>query len=285
LQVSGLQVEEPNVQTFKPANAFARFTEVRMLLGICGAPEIAPVVKAAGYDYLEINVASHLIGEAPDEEFAPILKQIRECGLPCLAANVFVPGHLKITGPEVDFPRLERYIETVMKRAELVGLQAIVFGSGGARKIPEGFEREKAYEQLIIFGRMVAPLAEWHGINIAVEPLNRGETNVLNSVAEGLQYVKDVNHPSFRLLVDGYHWAKENEPTADIVAAGPWLEHAHIATYVKRLAPGAEACDFTPFFQALKDAGYDKRLSIEGGWADMAAQAGEALSILQNGLA
>lgn len=251
-----------------------------MLLGICGGPEIAPVVKAAGYDYVEINVSTHLIGESPDEDFAPILKQIRACGLPCLAANVFVPGHLKITGPEVDFPRLTRYIQSVMARAEQVGLQAIVFGSGGARKIPEGFERAKAYEQLIAFGRMAAPLAAQHGVNIAVEPLNRGETNVLNSVAEGLKYVKDVDLPAFRLLVDGYHWAKENEPTTDIVAAGPWLEHAHIATYRKRLAPGAEPCDFSPFFQALKDAGYNKCLSIEGGWADMAAQASLARQIL-----
>jgi sugar phosphate isomerase/epimerase len=256
-----------------------------MLLGICGGPEIAPVVKAGGYDYLEINVSSHLIGEAPDDDFAPILKQIRTCGLPCLAANVFVPGHLKITGPEVDFPRLTRYIQTVMVRAEQVGLQAIVFGSGGARKIPDGFERAQATEQLIAFGRMVAPLAAQHGVNIAVEPLNRGETNVLNSVAEGLQYVKDVNHPAFRLLVDAYHWAKENEPTSDIVSAGPWLEHAHIATYAKRQTPGAETCDFAPFFQALKDAGYDKRLSIEGGWADMAAQAGPAREILAGHLA
>lgn len=255
-----------------------------MLFGICGGPEIASTVKAGGYDYLEINVSSHLIGEAPEEDFAPILKQIRTCGLPCLAANVFVPGHLKITGPEVDFTRLRRYCEIVMVRAEQIGLQAIVFGSGGARKIPEGCTRAQAYEQLLAFGRMVAPLAERHGVKIAVEPLNRGETNVLNSVAEGLQYVKDINHPAFRLLVDGYHWARENEPTADIVAAGPWLEHAHIATYAQRLAPGAEPCDFTPFFRALKDAGYDKRLSIEGGWADLPAQAAPAREVLAKGI-
>jgi len=251
-----------------------------MLLGICGSPEIAPVVKAAGYDYLEINVSAHLIGEASDEEFAPNLKLIRECGLPCLAANVFVPGHLKLTGPEVDFERLTRYIQAVMVRAEQAGLQAIVFGSGGARKIPEGFERAQAYAQLIQFGQMVAPLAAQHGVKIAVEPLNRGETNILNSVAEGLQYVQDVNHPAFRLLVDAYHWAKENEPVADIVTAGPWLEHAHIATYPKRQAPGAEPCDFAPFMQALKEAGYDKRLSIEGGWQDMATQAQPARQVL-----
>lgn len=256
-----------------------------MLLGICGGPEVASVVKAAGYDYIEINVSSHLIGEAGDEEFAQILKQIRDCGMPCLAANVFVPGHLKITGPEVDFPRLKHYIETVMARAEQVGLHSIVFGSGEARKIPEGFGRQQAHAQLVDFGCMLAPLAAQHGVAIAVEPLNRGETNVLNSVAEALQYVKDVNHPAFRLLVDAFHWAKENEPTSDIVAAGPWLEHAHIATYVNRLAPGLEPCDFGPFVLALKQAGYAKGLSIEAGWQELATQASAARQELHRWIA
>jgi sugar phosphate isomerase/epimerase len=256
-----------------------------MLLGICSGPEVASAAKAAGYDYIEINVSSHLKGEAGNEEFAPILKQIRDCGMPCLAANVFVPGHLKITGPEVDFLRLKRYVETVTARAEQVGLQAIVFGSSGARNIPEGFDRQQAYAQLVDFGCMVAPLAAQHGVSIAVEPLNRGESNVLNGVAEALQYVKDVNHPAFRLLVDAFHWAKENEPTSDIVTAGPWLEHAHIATYINRLAPGLEPCDFGPFVIALKQAGYTKRLSIEAEWQEFATQAAAARQELHRWIA
>jgi sugar phosphate isomerase/epimerase len=129
---------------------------------------------------------------------------------------------------------------------------------------------------------MVAPIAGEHGVTIAVEPLNRGETNVLNSVSEGLQYVKDVDQPAFRLLVDAYHWAKENEPTADIVAAGPWLAHAHIATYPRRLPPGVEACDFAPFFTALKQAGYNLRISVEAGWGDIPTQAAPALKVMRN---
>jgi sugar phosphate isomerase/epimerase len=247
-----------------------------MLIGICGDPEITPEVKAAGYDYLELNTQTHLQGEADEAMFQPILEQIKNCGMPCLAANVFVPGHLKITGPEVDFPRLTRYVSTVMERAQRAGIRAIVFGSGGARRIPDGFDHSKAYAQLVAFGRMVAPLAADHGVTMAVEPLNRGETNVLNSVSEGLQYVIDVNLPAFRLLVDAYHWAKDKEPAADIVTAGPWLAHAHIATYAKRLPPGAEACDFGPFFTALKQAGYDLRISVEAGWTDLGTQAAPA---------
>jgi sugar phosphate isomerase/epimerase len=255
-----------------------------MQFGICGSLDITSKIKAAGFDYLEINIVSNLMGESPTEEFSPRLKQIRACGLPCLAGMIFVPSHLKITGLDVDFLRLTQYVQIVMARAQQIGMEVVVFGSGGARKIPEGFERGKAYEQLLNFGCMAAPLAEQHGVKIAVEPLNRSETNVLNSVSESLQYVKDVGHPAFRLLVDGFHWAKEDEPVEDIITAGPWLEHGHIATYVNRLAPGAEPCDFEPFLQALKTAGYDKRLSIEGGWSDLATQANDAREILATGL-
>lgn len=256
-----------------------------MQLGICGGPEIASAAKAAGYNYLELNTQAHLQGEADEAVFQPILEQIKNCGMPCLAANVFVPGHLKITGADVDFPRLTRYVSVVLERAERAGIRAIVFGSGGARRIPDGFDRSQAYAQLVTFGHMVAPISADHGVTIAVEPLNTGETNVLNSVREGLNYVKDVNHPAFRLLVDAYHWAKENEPAADIVTAGDWLAHAHIATYAKRLSPGAEACDFGPFFTALHQAGYDLLLSIEAGWQDFPAQAATARKELRKWMA
>jgi sugar phosphate isomerase/epimerase len=73
----------------------------------------------------------------------------------------------------------------------------------------------------------------------------------------------------------------EKESAEDIVAAGPLLCHAHTATYRTRLAPGLELCDFRPFFQALKEGGYDGRISIEGKWDDLPGQAAGALAELQ----
>jgi sugar phosphate isomerase/epimerase len=73
----------------------------------------------------------------------------------------------------------------------------------------------------------------------------------------------------------------ERESVSDIVAAGPLLCHAHTATYQTRLAPGLEPCDFEPFFQALKEGGYDGRISIEGKWDDLPGQAARALTELK----
>ncbi len=51
-----------------------------------------------------------------------------------------------------------------------MGIGIIVFGSGGARRIPEGFDRQRAHGQLVAFCRMVGPIAREHGVIIAVEP-------------------------------------------------------------------------------------------------------------------
>ena len=252
-----------------------------MIYGVCTEPEDVAALAEAGFEFVELHVQRHLKPEEDEAAFMPQLERIQAAALPCAAANCFIPGRLKITGPRVDFDALARYVEVACERARRAGIETIVFGSGGARTIPDGFDRQRAWGQLLDFGRMLGPVAERYGITIAVEPLNRGESNVLNSVSEGARYVREVDHPRVRLLVDGYHWALERESAEDIVAAGPLLCHAHIATYQTRRAPGAEPCDFRPFFQALKDGGYDGRIAIEGKWDDLPGQAARALTELK----
>jgi len=96
-----------------------------------------------------------------------------------------------------------------------------------------------------------------------MEPLSSGDTNMINTVADGAAVVAEVNNRCFRLLVDSYHWMREKDSLASISSNGALLAHAHIATATNRLAPGAEPCDFAPFFAALKNAGYNGRISIE----------------------
>ena len=58
-----------------------------------------------------------------------------------------------------------------VKTAKELGLKIIVFGSGGARKVPEGFSQDEAYKQLVEFAKRIAPEAKKRGIVVAVEPL------------------------------------------------------------------------------------------------------------------
>jgi len=252
-----------------------------MKYGVCAPIESASILAAAGYDLIELHVQRDLKTTEGEDAFAPMLANIREAAVPAMAANCFVPGDLKITGPAVDPDALEAYASTAFERAARAGIETIVFGSGGARRIPEGFDRGTAWQQLVRFGQRIGPLAAAQGITVVVEPLNRRECNVLNLIGESARYVREVDHPSVRLLVDAYHWAVEDDSEEDLVAAMPLIRHAHIATYASRMAPGLEPCDFGPFFRALARGGYDGPISIEGRWSALESDAAEALATLQ----
>lgn len=252
-----------------------------MQYGVCGSPEIAIPAYQAGYGYFEWSAGGLLKPLEDESAFLEALQQVHASPLACPVVNVFIPGQLKITGPEVDRQRLEKYVGTACRRAEIAGVKVIVFGSGAARQIPDGFPRENAWEQLVEFCRMLGPIAEQHGVTIAIEPLNRNECNVINTIGEGARLAQDADHPAIRLLVDAYHWAKDGDSINDLVQAGNLLAHVHIATTENRRPPGIEDEDFNTFFNALKDAGYDQRISIEARIDQPQEELPTALSVLK----
>lgn len=234
-----------------------------MRFGVCGDMKLGSVAAQASYDYMEWSVAELLRPLKPEDAFREACEMVSGSALPYEVANCFVPTELKITGPDADMSALEAYVRTTMARAEQIGLKVIVFGSGDARRIPEGFDRQRAHEQIVVFCRMVGPIAQAHGVTIAVEPLNKADCNVLNTVAECAGLVNEVDHPAIRLLVDAYHMMRDGDAVRSIEEHGHLLTHVHIATIPNRLAPAAEDCQFADFFGALAKAQYNGRVSIE----------------------
>ena len=161
----------------------------------------------------------------------------------------------------------------------------IVFGSAGARMVPEGFSTAKAFEQYVDILRQFGPLAEENGVTIVVEPLNRGECNLVNTVLEGAEAVQRANLPSVKLLVDLFHMLRNGESPDDIIKVGPLIRHAHLAENKDRAAPGTHGDDFRPFLRALRRAGYNQRLALEPIWTDLPRQIGPALQELRKQLA
>ncbi len=252
-----------------------------MKFGVCTAIENAALLKSTGFDFIELNVQSFLTPRKSDAEFAEVRDALKKAGLPAVAANVMLPGDLKVCGPEYDAEALKSYLATVCARAKEAGLEKIVFGSGGARRIPDGFDREKAKAQLREFGGMLAKAAAGKGITITVEPLNQAECNVLTSVGEAAEYVGQVNEPSFKLLVDLFHFMKDDNDLDALAKAMPLIKHVHIATFPNRKAPSIEPTDFSKAVAVLKKARYDGSVSIEGGWNDIAKEAAPALAELR----
>jgi sugar phosphate isomerase/epimerase len=176
--------------------------------------------------------------------------------IPCEACNLFFPGSLRLTGPEVDAHKIHAYLELSLKRAEMIGAKVIVFGSGGARNVPDAFPKERAWVQLVEMLHIAGPIAASHGIFISIEPLRSQECNLINTAAEGFSLARLVDHPNVGLLLDIYHMVAEGEDFGIASTARSLLGHAHFAEPRQRAFPLAADPTTRAFIDALRRADY-----------------------------
>jgi sugar phosphate isomerase/epimerase len=238
----------------------------KLLFGLCASPDKAEKIKAIGYDFIEGGVASFLKPDASDADFAPELAKLRACALPIRSCNGFIPSKFKLTGPATTHDAALDYAVKACRRADEAGVSFIVFGSGGARRVPDGFDLPQGKAQFIDFCKKLGDRIGDRKVTVVLEPLNRSETNLLNTVTDGIGYVDAIQSPRIQLLADLYHVRRENESPDALRQAGARLRHCHIAELEKRMAPGTRGEDFSPFLKALKDIGYVGGVSCECGW-------------------
>ena len=252
-------------------------------IGLCASPSAAAEAARAGAAYLEVTCGA-LDPRASDDLIERRLAALRMLPLPVRGANGFLPGSIRVTGPDADPAAALAWSETVFRRARSVGIETICFGSSAARSIPDDFPRDVAELQFAaLLGRM-GDLAARHEVLVVVEPLNARETNFINTVADGTRIVGAVDHPNVALTADIYHMLCAGEGSEAIRAAGPLVRHVHVAELKDRAAPGVSGVDFTPYLRALRDIDYRGRISIECRWTDRDAQLPGAVAAVRRQL-
>ena len=248
----------------------------------CGI-ESVEAAAALGFDYIELSLA-HLAALGPSE-FDEVAARVAASGLRCEACNNFFPPRVRLTGPVADPARALEYAAAALERAARLGVEIVVLGSSGAKNVPDGFPLAQARRQLLGLLAELGPMAQRHGITIALEPISRPEANFITLAAEALELVRELDHPSIQLLVDYYHLAAEREDPDVIRSAGPALRHLHFARAADRGFPTAWEAGFAGFFRAVADTGYDGRLSIEAFTSDFGRDARAALRLVRAGAA
>ncbi|MBQ6067277.1 MAG: sugar phosphate isomerase/epimerase [Clostridia bacterium] len=252
-----------------------------MKFGFCVGDdrERVAVAAAVGADYVETGFDT--LAREDGARYDAFAEALASHGIRCESANCFLPGSLKVTGDTVDYDALKRYVARGMSRGEAVGLKTVVFGSGGARNVPEGFPFCEAFRQLTFFLREIAgPLAEQHGVNVVVEPL--WDSNIINTAKEGAMLAAAANRPNVFGLVDLFHMYKMSDRIDNIRDLKGALMHAHIAEPSQRKYPlSAEEYDYKAFIDALEFSGCP-RCSVEAGCNDFAGEAPVTMKLLRN---
>ncbi len=256
----------------------------QMRVGVCLEAARFEAAEAAGFDYVEIGASR--VAALTEEEFQKLTADVKRLRIPVAAANGFIPGTIKLVGPEIDKSAQEAYVARTLGRLKTLGVSTVVFGSGAARRVPDGFSGDEAFGQLVDFCRRIAPLARDHAITIVIEPLRKQETNIINSAKEGLRLVKAVDRPEIKLLVDYYHLSEEAESPDVLLEAGASIAHIHVANPKGRVYPlSADESDYGRFFRNLCAIGYKGGVSVEASTKNFEAEAPVAIAMLRKGLA
>lgn len=219
-----------------------------------------PALASLGFNYVELPLAQ--MTAMPDSAFAQdVLPRLAD--IPCETCNNFFPAAIKLTGPDRDMQRIRTYAEQALARAAAVGARTIVLGSGGARNLPPAYAKEDGYAEIAEALQVIAPIALQHGMTIALEPLNRMESNLLNSYQSCLYLAALSRQDNVGALADSYHLLVGNEPLSNLAACRPM--HVHVAETLSRQLP--HQCVTWPlraFLASLQEAGYSARISLEG---------------------
>ena len=233
-------------------------------LGIVAPLEQDSLIYAAGYRMLGESVGRMLSPSLTEKQFQLNLARIKKAKCKVYICNIFFSGNIKIAGPVVDENLVLSYADTVFSRAKKAGVHFIVLGSGGARRIPDDYDVQKAQTDFALLCRKLAVVAEKYNIMIALESLEAKETNFLITLKDAATVVRTVNHPNFKLNADIFHMMREGESPQSIVDAADILVYCEIAEKEKRSLPGVQGDDFKPYLRALRKAKYKGFIFIEG---------------------
>lgn len=249
-----------------------------MQIGFCAKADRMDEVIAAGYDYIELPVSA--AAAWTEDEYTRNLAVLRNAAIPAPAFNVLFPGDIALLNPDTDDEAISNYLEKALARVEALGGKTVVFGSGRSRTRPEAVPYDEAFRRLIVVTRLIGDAAARHGVTIVIEALNRSETNMINSVAEGACLRAAVNRPNVQLLADYYHIAVEGHDPADLARLGG-IAHCHIATEIGREAPLQAEEGFTKLFSAMKRTGYQGLISVEGRCDDLRRDGPKTAALLK----
>jgi D-psicose/D-tagatose/L-ribulose 3-epimerase len=133
---------------------------------------------------------------------------------------------------------------------------------GKARMVsPE--QRKIEWELAVVHLRKVCDMAALRGLKIALEPLNRFESDMINTVEDVQRLIKDINHPAARIMLDGFHMnIDEKNIEQAIVSAGDQLIHMQVSENY-RGTPGTGQTRWNDYRSALEKINYTGAVTIE----------------------
>ena len=236
------------------------------------------MMKRIGFNYVEASVG--VISDLSEDELADLSQKTKDSAFELRYCNCFVPGRISLcTAPEKE---IHDFVDETMRRLDLLGVKSVIFGSGAARRCPEGMEKAQATEKIAAFLTYCNTVGARYGIKTIIENLNQNETNMLTTVAESAELVRALDLPYVALLADLFHMSIEQEDPRVLFDNCDLISHIHVSEAPGRVYPGKLAgAYFMQCVDQLHAAGFARDVSVECTFGDIEPEATAAFKFLK----
>jgi D-psicose/D-tagatose/L-ribulose 3-epimerase len=216
-------------------------------------------LKQAGFDGVELPLF-----EGDEAHYKKIAQELKNLGLGCTAVTICTAEANPVSPDAGIRKKASERLNWAITMTGLLGGTALagpfhsplgVFTGTG----PTSDEKKRAADVL----RGAAEEAKKHSVLLTIEYLNRFECYFLTTAVDARALVKQVNHPSFRMMYDTFHAHIEEKNVAQTIAgAADSIAHVHISEN-DRGTPGTGQVNWKDTFRALKQIKYDGWLTVE----------------------
>ncbi|UYO96562.1 sugar phosphate isomerase/epimerase [Microbacterium sp. M28] len=235
-------------------------------VGLIGPRANGLIAQRLGADYVEPTIVGNVILFADDG--TPSLNP-EFAGERHPSFAILLPGDVRVADPAFDLEKVRSYFASIFPVLAQVAEPGakIVFGSGAARRIPEGADRSAAEVRFAESLAIARDAAAAHGLRVMLEPLHQGETNLIHTIGEAVDFLDAHGIDGVPVVADLFHIEQEGEPLSTVSDHIDRIGHAHIADAGRRWL-GAGDGQWREFVATLRDAGFDGPVSLECNWGD-----------------
>jgi D-psicose/D-tagatose/L-ribulose 3-epimerase len=230
-------------------------------LSTAAVKDLAPKVKDMGFDILELAV------EKPELiDVKAVNKVLLDVGLGAVVCGAWGPDRNISSSDEGAVDASRTYVHWLVDAAAELGSPTVcgpMYSGVGKAHLDDGAARKAEWERAVAGVRELATYAARQDVRLALEPLNRFETDMINIVSQGLDFIDQVGMPNVGLHLDTFHMHLEEKNSADAIrTASDRIFHFH-ACENDRGVPGAGQVHWQDVAAALKEVEYAGPVVIE----------------------
>jgi D-psicose/D-tagatose/L-ribulose 3-epimerase len=223
--------------------------------------KLFPRFKRWGYEAVEL-----LIEDPAHIDPVFVKRELDRHGLACGSVAAAINPQRDLRGSVASQRRGVKYLCALLDQMVALGCPVLagpLYSYVGRADAVAPADYRRQWNAVVKNLKVVAQYAKPRGKLVCVEPINRFETDFINTCEQALELVRKVDSPAVKVMLDTFHMnIEEKDPAAAIRKAGKLLGHLH-ACGSDRGTPGNDHIDWVPIARALKQIGYKGDVVVE----------------------